>query len=142
MAAKKSKKHRVSSSLEHFMERHSGVASVSELAGFLSKDEQIVRRWARDNGVRRLGPNFAFTLESATDCQDAMNGAQAENVDITSITGAERLVNAARKQGNSGGDEVGELRQIVYVCWQRMTPDACFDVFRTLSELLDDAECS
>lgn len=49
---------------EFFRER-GGVASVAELAMFYHADEGRVRRWARDNDVRRLGATFCFSKDRA-----------------------------------------------------------------------------
>jgi hypothetical protein len=53
-----------------FLDNHGGVASVSEMADLLDLDEGHVRRWARENDVRRLGSTFAFDREAAVTCAD------------------------------------------------------------------------
>ncbi len=56
--------------INEFLKQHSGVASVNEVATLLGLDEGAVRRWARDNDVRRLGAAFAFDHEAAHACAD------------------------------------------------------------------------
>lgn len=56
--------------LERFMTDHAGVVSVNELAAFIGVDEQQVRRWARNNDVRRVGATFVFGLETASKLTD------------------------------------------------------------------------
>jgi hypothetical protein len=64
--------------ISDFMADHGGVATVSELAGLLEEDEGYVRRWARDNDVRRCGSTFVFSEEKAlqlgADLEDAYEG--------------------------------------------------------------------
>lgn len=51
--------------LEQFLKDNDGVVSVSELANFLRINEQLVRRWARANNLRRIGSTFVFNLTAA-----------------------------------------------------------------------------
>lgn len=37
--------------------------AISDVAAFLGIDDAVVRRWARNNQVKRVGPNFALTRE-------------------------------------------------------------------------------
>lgn len=37
--------------------------AISDVAAFLGIDDAVVRRWARNNQVKRVGPNFALIQE-------------------------------------------------------------------------------
>ena len=54
------------SAIEKFLKKSGGVASVSEVADVLELDEGHVRKWARENSVRRIGSTFVFGRETAS----------------------------------------------------------------------------
>jgi hypothetical protein len=58
--------------IRNFLKEQGGVVSVNELADLLELDEGKVRRWARENDVRRLGSTFAFDRAMALACADAL----------------------------------------------------------------------
>ena len=60
--------------LKDLFEKKRGVLSVNELASVLELDEQAVRRWARDNDLRRIGSTFVFDFEAAEDLIDDLIG--------------------------------------------------------------------
>ena len=51
--------------LHGWFEENDGVVGVSELSSFIGESENEVRRYARENGMRRIGSTFVFTLEDA-----------------------------------------------------------------------------
>ena len=55
-----------------WFEDNGGVASVVEVAGLLDVDENYVRRFARENDVRRIGSTFVFSLQVAEDLADEL----------------------------------------------------------------------
>ena len=73
--------------MDDFFNEHGGVVSVSELAGFLEADENAVRRWARENDVRRLGSVFAFDRDGALDCADELQTEDADDEEDTDGAG-------------------------------------------------------
>ncbi len=58
--------------IQKFFSENGGVASVNELAALIDCDEGAVRRWARDNNIRRIGSTFVFSLEVALVCADTV----------------------------------------------------------------------
>jgi len=66
--------------IEKFLKENDGVASVSEVADVLEMDEGEVRRWARENGVRRVGSTFAFGRDAARALADDLLPGQ-EDID-------------------------------------------------------------
>jgi hypothetical protein len=72
--------------MNRFLDKNGGVASVSEMAELLGLEEGVVRRWARENDVRRLGSTFAFDRETAAECADDLlaedDGQDGEDPDI------------------------------------------------------------
>ena len=73
--------------IEEFLSENGGVMSVAELADLLEADEGLVRRWARENGVRRVGSTFVFARESAVSCADDIideDGDDEEDGDLDS----------------------------------------------------------
>lgn len=65
--------------IERFLRENGGIASVSELADLLELSDGEVRRWARQNGARRLGSVFAFDRDMALACADDLLGASDED---------------------------------------------------------------
>jgi len=61
-----------------FLDNHGGVATVSEMASLLDEDEGFVRRWARENDVRRAGSVFVFGTEKASELADELAEADEE----------------------------------------------------------------
>ncbi len=59
--------------LEDFVDEHGGVVTVTELSGFLDAPESRVRRWARENDVRRAGSVFVFDLVRAEALADDLD---------------------------------------------------------------------
>ncbi len=53
------------SELQDWFEENDGVVGVAELSSFLRENENSVRRFARENGLRRIGSTFVFTLDDA-----------------------------------------------------------------------------
>lgn len=51
--------------IEEFVDEHGGVVTVSELATLTDENESAVRRWARENDVRRCGATFVFSAGKA-----------------------------------------------------------------------------
>ena len=47
--------------------------SISDVATFLDVDDAVVRRWARNNDVHRVGPNFALTKEDIVELADDLD---------------------------------------------------------------------
>ena len=54
--------------IEEFLSGNGGVMSVTELAALLGADVGLVRRWARENGCRRVGSTFVFAKDTAVSC--------------------------------------------------------------------------
>jgi hypothetical protein len=68
--------------IEEFLSDNGGVMSVAELAELLEADEGLVRRWARENGVRRVGATFVFAKDSAFSCADDLIGDDDDDDDL------------------------------------------------------------
>jgi hypothetical protein len=71
----------MSTNLDKFMDQQDGVASVSELAAVLEVDEQVVRRWARDHNIRRLGSTFVFSVDAARELEADLFGDEEDDED-------------------------------------------------------------
>ena len=56
--------------LLNWFEHNDGVVGVTEFAAFIGEGENGVRRYARENGLRRIGSTFVFTFEDAVDFLD------------------------------------------------------------------------
>jgi hypothetical protein len=67
--------------VKKFLDTHGGVASVNQMADLLDLDEGSVRRWARENDVRRIGSTFAFDREAAAACADDLLAGDEEDED-------------------------------------------------------------
>jgi hypothetical protein len=52
--------------------------SISDVAMFLDVDDAVVRRWARNNDVHRVGPNFALTKADIVNLADDLDDGQLE----------------------------------------------------------------
>ncbi len=76
--------------MAEFLDNHGGVASVSEMADLLDLDEGQVRRWARENDVRRLGSTFAFDGEAAAACADDLLAEDVEDEEAEDVDDDER----------------------------------------------------
>jgi hypothetical protein len=63
--------------IDQYLEENGGVATVSEMAALLDADEGAVRRWARDNDVRRCGSTFVFAAEAAHEIAESFEAAEA-----------------------------------------------------------------
>jgi hypothetical protein len=59
--------------LEEWFEDQDGLAGVGELARVLEEDEDTLRRFARRQGIKRVGNTFVFTLMDAEDLLDALD---------------------------------------------------------------------
>jgi hypothetical protein len=46
--------------------------AISDVAAFLGIDDAVVRRWARNNQVKRVGPNFALTQEEIVRLRESL----------------------------------------------------------------------
>lgn len=60
--------------LAEWFDENDGVASVAEVATLLDVDENAVRRFARENDVRRIGATFVFGLPAVEELAEALDG--------------------------------------------------------------------
>jgi hypothetical protein len=63
-----------SSDLQDWLDERDGFAGVSELAAFLGEDENVVRRFARQHDLRRVGSTYVFTFADAAELIDSRDG--------------------------------------------------------------------
>lgn len=57
--------------IHRFAGQNGGVVTVNELADLTETNESAVRRWARENKVRRCGMTFVFSVEKALELAEA-----------------------------------------------------------------------
>jgi len=67
--------------IEDYIEEHGGVVTVSELATLTDENENAVRRWARENDVRRCGATFVFGADKALEFAEDVAEDEDEGLD-------------------------------------------------------------